>query len=79
MDILVNVLTADHHSSTIQIMEKKLDVQWDSTSDFIDFKRAYDSVKRVVLGDILIEFGNPMNLVRWIKMCLNKIYSKVRK
>jgi hypothetical protein len=45
---------------------------------FVDFKKAYDSVRREVLHNILIEFGVPMKLVRTIKMCLNKTYSKVR-
>jgi hypothetical protein len=39
---------------------------------------AYDSVRREVLNNILIEFGVPMKLVRLIKMCLNETYSKVR-
>jgi hypothetical protein len=45
---------------------------------FIDFKEAYDSVRREVLYNILIEFGVPMKLVRLIKMCLNETHSKVR-
>jgi hypothetical protein len=44
---------------------------------FIDFKKIYDSVRREVLYNIFIEFGVPMKLVRLIKMCLNKTYSKV--
>jgi hypothetical protein len=43
---------------------------------FIDFKKAYDSVKSEVIY-ILLEFGIPKELVRLIKMCLNEIYSKV--
>jgi hypothetical protein len=39
----------------------------------IDFKKAYDSVRREVLCSILIEFGAPMKLLRLIKMCLNEI------
>jgi hypothetical protein len=45
---------------------------------FIDVKKAYDSVKREVLYNILLEFGIPKKLVRLIKMCLNETYSKVR-
>jgi hypothetical protein len=45
---------------------------------FVDFKGAYDSVRREVLYNIVIEFGVPMKLVRLIKMCLNETYSKVR-
>jgi hypothetical protein len=44
----------------------------------IDFKKAYDSVRRKVLHNILIEFGIPMKLVRLIKMCLTETYSRVR-
>jgi hypothetical protein len=45
---------------------------------FIDFKKAYDSVSKGVLYNILIEFGVPMKLDRLTKMCLNETYSKVR-
>jgi hypothetical protein len=39
---------------------------------FIDFKKAYDSVRWEELYNILIEFGIPMKLVRLTKMCLNE-------
>jgi hypothetical protein len=45
---------------------------------FIDSEKAYNSVRREVLYNILIEFGISMKLVRIIKMCLNETYSKVR-
>jgi len=45
---------------------------------FIHFKEAYDSVRREVLYNILIEFGIPMKLVRLIKMCPPETYSRVR-
>jgi hypothetical protein len=44
---------------------------------FVDFKKAYVSVRTEVLYNILIEFGIPMKLVRLITMCLNKMYSKI--
>jgi len=44
---------------------------------FIDFKKAYDSVRWEVLYNIVIEFGVPMKLVRLIKMCLTETYSRV--
>ena len=44
---------------------------------FVDFKKAYDSARRVVLYNILTEFGIPMKLVRLIKMGLNEAYSRV--
>jgi hypothetical protein len=45
---------------------------------FTDFKKAYDSVTKKVLYNVLIEFGVPTKLVRLIRMCLYETYSKVR-
>ena len=44
---------------------------------FIDFKKAYDSVRREALYNILMEFGTPKKLIRLIKMCLTETYSRV--
>jgi hypothetical protein len=38
---------------------------------FIDFEKAYDSVRKEVLCNILTEFGIPMKLGSLIKICLN--------
>jgi hypothetical protein len=49
-----------------------LDKKWEFNEAvhklFIEFKKAYDSVRREVLCNILIEFGIPRKLVRLIKM-----------
>jgi hypothetical protein len=58
------------------ILEKKWEYKATVHQLFIDFKKAYDSVRREVLYNIVIEFGVPMKLVRLFKMCLNKTYSK---
>jgi len=44
---------------------------------FIYFKNAYDSVRREVLHNILVESGIPHETGKAIKMCLNETYSKV--
>ena len=44
---------------------------------FIDFKKAYDSVRREVLYNILTEFVIPKKLIRLIKMCLAETYSRI--
>jgi hypothetical protein len=43
----------------------------------MDFKKTYDSGRREVLYNILIQPGMAMEPVRLIKMCLNKTYSKI--
>jgi len=45
---------------------------------FIDFMKAYDSVRREVLYNIFIQFGVPMKLVRLITVCLRETYSTVQ-
>jgi hypothetical protein len=44
---------------------------------FIDFKKAYDSIRMEVMYNILLESGVPMELIRLIKICLSEMYSKV--
>jgi hypothetical protein len=50
-----------------QILEKKWEYSVTVHQLFVDFKKAYDSVRREVLYSILIQFGVPMKLVRLIK------------
>jgi hypothetical protein len=67
----------DHIFYIRQILEKKWDYNGTVHQLFIDFKKAYDSVRREVLYSILIEFGIPRKPAGLIKMCLSKTYSTV--
>jgi len=49
------------------IIEKKWEYNEAMHQLFIDFQKAYDSVRRSVLYNILMEFVIPMKLVRLIK------------
>ena len=53
------------YSAFIKYLKKK---KWEYNETvhhlFIDFKKAYDSVRREVLYSIHIEYGIPMKLVR---------------
>ena len=49
------------------MLEKKWEYNEEVHQLFIDFKKAYDSVRREVLYKILTEFGIPRKLVRLIK------------
>jgi hypothetical protein len=77
-NILLSRLTTDHIFCICQIPEKKWEYNEVVHQLFIDFKKAYDSVRREVLYNILIEFGITLKLVRLIKVCLNETYSRVR-
>ncbi|KAJ4428000.1 hypothetical protein ANN_24013 [Periplaneta americana] len=68
----------DQVQRSARIMKKKWEYKGTVHQLFIDFKKAYDSVKREVLYGILVEFGISKKLVRLIKMCLSEAYSRVR-
>ena len=55
-----NRSTTDHIFCIRQILEKNWEYNEAVHHLFIDFKKAYDSVRREVLCKILIEFGIPM-------------------
>jgi hypothetical protein len=60
-----------------QGLEKKCEYNGTIHQLFIDFEKAYDSVRREVLYNNFIEFCIPMQLFKVIKICLNEAYSKV--
>ena len=72
-----NRSTTNHIFCIRHILEKKWEYNEAVHQLFIDFKKAYDSVRREVLYNILMEFGVPKKLVRLIKMCLTETYSRV--
>jgi hypothetical protein len=73
-----NRSTTDQIFYIRQILETKWEYNGTVHQLFIHFKKAYDSVRREVLHNILIEFGIPRKLVGLIKMCSNETYSTVR-
>ena len=73
-----NSLTIDHIFCIRQILEKKWEYNEPVHLLFIDFKKAYDSVRREVLYKIPIEFRIPRKPVGLIKMSLNETYAYSR-
>jgi len=53
--------TTDHILRIRPILEKKWEYNDAMHQLFLDFKKVYDSVKREVLYNILIEFDIPIN------------------
>jgi len=83
---LLGIISVDLHttgqlliiySAFVKHVRKNWKTMKHCISYFIDFKRVYDSVRREVLYNILIEFDIPMKLVTFIKMCPNETYSRV--
>ena len=73
-----NRTTTDYIFCTRQVLEETWEYNEEVHQLFIDFKKAYDSVRRETLYKILIEFGIPRKLVRLIKMSLTETYSRVQ-
>jgi len=74
-----NSSTTDHVRifCIYQILEKKWEYDKAVHQLSIDFKEAYDSIRREVFYNILIEFGIPMKLLRITKKCLRETCSRV--
>ena len=66
------------YSAFVKYLRKKWEHNEAVHQFFIDFKEAYNSLRREVLYNILMEFGVPMKLVRLMEMCLTETYSRVR-
>ena len=66
------------YSAFVKYLKKKWECNEAVHQLYIDFKKAYERVKREVLYNILIEFGIPMKVVRLIKVYLNESCNRVR-
>jgi hypothetical protein len=63
---------------TRQILKKKWEYNGRVHQLFIDFEKAYDSFRKKVLYNILMQFEIPRKLVELIKLSLNETYSTMR-
>jgi len=70
--------TLDQIFTLRRILEKKWEYNGTVYQLFIDFKKAYDSIRRKKLYSILIRFEIPKKLVQLVKMCLNDRTRRVR-
>jgi sorting nexin-29 len=90
LTLYTDKITEDHQSvlscnrsitnqmfSIWQLLEKKWEYNGTVYQLFIDFKKAYNSVRRKVLHNILTEFGIPRKLAGLIKTCLNESHTTV--
>jgi hypothetical protein len=73
----VNRSTTEEIICILQILEKKWEYNWTVYQLFIDFKKAYDSARREILYNVLMQFKVPMKLLRLIEMYLKETYNKV--
>ena len=65
------------YSAFVKYWKKKWEYSEAVHRLFIDLKKAFDSVRREVLYNILIQFGVHMKLLRLIKVCMSEMYSIV--
>jgi hypothetical protein len=77
-ELQCNSSTTDQISCIRQILEKELECNETVHQQFIDLKRAYESLRREVLYSMLIEFGVSMKLVWPINICLIETNSELR-
>lgn len=70
--------TIDQIFTIKQIMEKCWEFNRNLHQLFIDFKQAYDTIRRVKLWQAMEELGFPKKLVKLTQVCINGSMSRVR-
>ena len=66
------------YSAFVRYFRKKWEYNDEVHQLFTDYRKAYDSVRREVFCDVLIQFGIPVKLASLIKLCLNEMCNRVR-
>jgi sorting nexin-29 len=70
--------TVDQTHTIKQIMEKIHEFNQDIYLLFVDFKQAYDSIKRSSLWQVMIELEILAKLMRLVKVCVQNSKCKVK-
>ena len=73
-----NRSTTDHIFTLRCILEKCHEYNIPIHQLYVDYKMAYDSIKRKFLYETLQEFGIPNKIIRLVHMTLNKSKSKIK-
>jgi len=70
--------TTEQLSIIGQIIEKRYEYRQNIWQLFIDFKKAYDSIHRESLYNIMYKFGFPKQLIALTKMCMENTKYRMR-
>jgi sorting nexin-29 len=70
--------TTDHIFVVKQLMEKHYEYTKDLHIVFVDYKQDYDSVDWGRPWEALRAFGIPMKIIKMVKLCNSKTYSRVK-
>ena len=73
-----NRSTSDQMFTLRQILEKKWEFRGVVHQLFTDFRKAYDSIIRCKMYQILVSLGVPKKLVKMVQVCLNGHRGRVR-
>jgi sorting nexin-29 len=65
--------TIEQLSVIAQIIEKKYEYRQDMWQMFVDFRKAYDSIHRNSLYNIMEEFGFPKKLINLTKLAMEDV------
>jgi hypothetical protein len=73
-----NKSTTDHIFTLRQILEKNWEYNKDTFCLFVDFNKAYDTIIRDQMWNIMEEYGIPQKLINITKQCVNNSRCRIR-